>query len=540
MMNDKGFGFRLFLTIFMGLGLLIGTMTTVFAEDSSASANQAVKDVRKGVVQVVVYIDNPDANASDKKIEVQSGTGFLIGSGDSSKIVVTNEHVVQLASDYKASLENALGTTINDDNTHREVIVKGDVAIDAKYVKGSADVDFAILELSQEIGGKVPLTLATDSDMNDIATQQAYAEGFPWVAQYQDFPKFTTDQVNITSGSITQQTTYNGCKMLLHNCDLANGNSGGPLVNSNGVVIGVNRLKFGSSGNNGAIDIREITSILDLLKIDYKSTGNNSSNTSTSTTAGKSTIDKTDLNKAIEDAKSKASDTSKYTQDSLDKLNTAISDAETISKNDAATQDQVDNAKSDLENAVNGLKENSIMSNMAVIGGIIAAVVVVVIIVVVLLLRRRKKNKTDEIESEGDSTALSGVSTGVSLPVGGEGSEGTSVLDDGSGNTTMMGGEGVPYGVLIRKSTNEQIPIGKPTFIIGKERRKVDYCVSDNTSVSRVHAIIQYRDGACYLKDQNATNGTYVNEARVSSGQEVKLKNGDRIRLSNVEFEFKG
>lgn len=98
-------------------------------------------------------------------------------------------------------------------------------------------MDFAILELSQPIGGKEPLALAQDSELDDIATQPAYALGFPDVSTYvEDFPKYTSDQVNITSGTIGQQSNYQGRKILQHNCDMSYGNSGGllsmPVVSS--------------------------------------------------------------------------------------------------------------------------------------------------------------------------------------------------------------------------------------------------------------------------------------------------------------------
>lgn len=36
-----------------------------------------------------------------------------------------------------------------------------------------------------------------------------------------------------------------------------------------------------------------------------------------------------------------------------------------------------------------------------------------------------------------------------------------------------------------------------------------------------------------------STNGTFVNGSRVSPNQEVALKSGDVIRISDEEFEFK-
>ncbi len=81
--------------------------------------------------------------------------------------------------------------------------------------------------------------------------------------------------------------------------------------------------------------------------------------------------------------------------------------------------------------------------------------------------------------------------------------------------------------------------VTKAAFKIGKERRRVDYCISDNTNISRMHADIVFRNGEFFIIDNNATNGTYVNGASVPAGQEMKLNNNDIIKLADEEFQFK-
>ena len=62
----------------------------------------------------------------------------------------------------------------------------------------------------------------------------------------------------------------------------------------------------------------------------------------------------------------------------------------------------------------------------------------------------------------------------------------------------------IPGAVLIRKKNNERITITKAVFKIGKERRKVDYCISDNTNISRSHADVVFKDGQFFIIDNNA------------------------------------
>ena len=93
---------------------------------------------------------------------------------------------------------------------------------------------------------------------------------------------------------------------------------------------------------------------------------------------------------------------------------------------------------------------------------------------------------------------------------------------------------------LVRRSNDEEIVISKPIFRIGKERAKVDYCITDNNTVSRVHATILIKDGKCYLTDNNSTNRTFINGNPVPVQTEMPLSNGDVLKFSNEEFGFIG
>ena len=121
-----------------------------------------------------------------------------------------------------------------------------------------------------------------------------------------------------------------------------------------------------------------------------------------------------------------------------------------------------------------------------------------------------------------------------------EGAGETSVLSEGAGETSVLGGGHATGFSLIRKSNTEKISINKPEFVIGKERRRVDYCIADNSSVSRTHAKLRVRSGVCYISDLGSTNCTYVNGAKLAPNQEVALKNGDKIKISDEEFDFIG
>ena len=117
-----------------------------------------------------------------------------------------------------------------------------------------------------------------------------------------------------------------------------------------------------------------------------------------------------------------------------------------------------------------------------------------------------------------------------------EGAGETTVLNVREGETTLLHSADLAY--LLRKQTGERILINVQPFLIGKEDRRVSYCIRDNTSVSRCHAKIT-RDGMYYyIEDQESTNGTYVEENLLRPYQKTVLKDHMKIRLADEVFEF--
>jgi len=110
-----------------------------------------------------------------------------------------------------------------------------------------------------------------------------------------------------------------------------------------------------------------------------------------------------------------------------------------------------------------------------------------------------------------------------------EDDEATSLLSD---NTCKS------YPYLIQKSTFDRIDINKPVFRIGKERSYVDYFIPKNNAVSRLHADIITCNREYYIKDNNSTNGTFINGNRVPPETETEIFDGDVLVLANEEFVF--
>lgn len=116
--------------------------------------------------------------------------------------------------------------------------------------------------------------------------------------------------------------------------------------------------------------------------------------------------------------------------------------------------------------------------------------------------------------------------------------EATSLLIDDEPTSLLSEGPQISYPYLIRKNSFDRMDINKPVFRIGKERSYVDYFVANNNAVSRIHADIITKNNSFFVKDENSTNGTYVNGNRLSPNEEVQVFDGDIITFANEEFEF--
>jgi len=80
---------------------------------------------------------------------------------------------------------------------------------------------------------------------------------------------------------------------------------------------------------------------------------------------------------------------------------------------------------------------------------------------------------------------------------------------------------------------NVEVPAGT-SLLLGRDPAQslvaAAFAAFDN--VSRCHATVTVDDsGRAAIRDENSTNGTYVNDDRVVPGVDVRIVDGDRIRL---------
>lgn len=224
--------------------------TSIFHSSNSASNNAAtfaegsISEIANSVSKSVVsIITNTSTTGSffTGQVSQAAGTGFIISSDG---YIATNKHVVANAT--------KIGVILDDGSTYEDVELIGTDPIN----------DFAIIKI-KDVKDLTPIKIG-DSKTTNIG-QQVVAIG----------NALGTYQNSVTSGIISgkgrsltasdsSRTTYETLSdMIQTDAAINGGNSGGPLVNAAGEVIGINTA-YASQGNNVgfAIPINSVKGIM--------------------------------------------------------------------------------------------------------------------------------------------------------------------------------------------------------------------------------------------------------------------------------------
>lgn len=184
---------------------------------------KGLTDVRNGVL--VVYSVIGDAESY--------GTGFFVGEeGKDPQYILTNYHVV---ADY---INFGGGTNQSKGNLY--AVYNGSSKEEIYIVDYLKDKDLALLQLGNPTPNRNPLKLAPLENDDPISV---YAVGYPSNAEiHKSLSYFSSEDATITKGVLSRFNTESGTgrKLIQHDAEINRGNSGGPLVNEDGEVIGIN------------------------------------------------------------------------------------------------------------------------------------------------------------------------------------------------------------------------------------------------------------------------------------------------------------
>ena len=93
-------------------------------------------------------------------------------------------------------------------------------------------------------------------------------------------------------------------------------------------------------------------------------------------------------------------------------------------------------------------------------------------------------------------------------------------------------------GYLISNSDGQQYKITKTPYFIGRAPDKTNCCIRHNIMVSRIHAYIVFYGERLCIRDNNSTNGTYLNGKKLNHEDIRPLSDGDIIIFGDEKFEF--
>lgn len=240
---------------------------------ASTNGSMSVADIVKKVTPSVVGVQSTFSSSNGSNNNPMNGYGGFFGYGSQGNngsqgmtgvgtgiimskdgYIVTNAHVIY-DDEYGYGEASSVQIQMSDEET----------TYDARIVSYDKEADIAVLKIDAD-----NLTPAEFGDSSSCEVgEMVVAIGNPLGLQFQN---------TVTCGIISaldRKVTINDNTMTLIQTDTAinNGNSGGPLINSSGQVIGINSAKMSSTysgeatveGIGFAIPMSEAKSIVDDL-----------------------------------------------------------------------------------------------------------------------------------------------------------------------------------------------------------------------------------------------------------------------------------
>lgn len=102
--------------------------------------------------------------------------------------------------------------------------------------------------------------------------------------------------------------------------------------------------------------------------------------------------------------------------------------------------------------------------------------------------------------------------------------------------TVLMSMENTSLRRIVKDGPRDEYMLTQGNVSIGSGA-SADILIKDS-GISRLHARLTKEGEMCFIKDMNSTNGTWVNEHRLSVYEMCPVKNGDIIRLAQSRFEL--
>lgn len=205
----------------------IGTVVTKLEKDVTITDNgiaDAVEKVYDSVVVVNTYVNGKVTS---------SGTGFVYQKEDKKAYILTNNHVINGGDDVYVTFTDGtiVKTTIEGSDVYSDIAV---LSVGSEYIK-------SVAALGKSDSSRLGDTVFAIGAPLDSAYSWSVTRGIL-------SGKDRLVEVELTSGGTSTPMVVN---TLQTDAAINSGNSGGPLANSNGEVIGITSIKLASESIEG-------------------------------------------------------------------------------------------------------------------------------------------------------------------------------------------------------------------------------------------------------------------------------------------------
>ncbi len=212
-----------------GSTTVVRQVTVAGAQPTAATSPSSVTDVynsaSKGVVEITVAGTSSGYPFGGSQTREAQGSGFVY---DAQGDIVTNEHVVENADSYSVKFWN--GATYK-----------------AKLVGTDPSTDLAVLKVNAPPSLLHPLALGDSSALQ--VGQGVVAIGSPFGLE----ETVTAGIVSALHREMTAPNNFTIADSIQTDTAINHGNSGGPLLDLTGKVIGVNAQIESDSGDNAGV-----------------------------------------------------------------------------------------------------------------------------------------------------------------------------------------------------------------------------------------------------------------------------------------------
>lgn len=270
------------------IALVVLCLVAVLAVPAGAKTDlpAVISQAKEGVVKlyVVGFLTDNTSYYDSSSCVATVGSGFAVGDkGENPEYFVTNWHVAScFLSEYNYSFDSSHvriwimldNFTVSDVNG----LPSEATAVECNIVRmaESGYPDYAILKAVRPIKDVTPMAIKDSTQMKQGET--VVSLGCPQVidAQSRDIG---SNEITTTTGSVARHmvmTSAGNTNVLLHNALISGGNSGGPLIDEKGNVVGLNTYTV-QDNYACAVYTEYVTEILDELGIPYRKAGLTSS-----------------------------------------------------------------------------------------------------------------------------------------------------------------------------------------------------------------------------------------------------------------------